>query len=143
MLGFRWYLDGLSKRGGIEITMETSPRDFPRLAPELETTLFRVIQEALTNVFRHSKASKACVRLERKQSEVLATVRDNGVGILDEISEFRPDSIGVGIGGMRQRVKELGGHLALRNADPGTIVDVMIPIASLPASTRAASAVVT
>jgi signal transduction histidine kinase len=135
-----WYLDGLSKRGGIEITMETSPQDFPRLAPELETTLFRVIQEALTNVFRHSKASKACVRLERKQTEVVATVRDNGVGILDEISEFRPDSIGVGIGGMRQRVKELGGQLALRNADPGTIVDVRIPLSSVPASASAVSA---
>src|SRR5271155_5066600 len=60
-----WYLDGLSKRGGIEITMGTKPEDFPRLAPELETTLFRVIQEALTNVFRHSQASKACVMLER------------------------------------------------------------------------------
>src|SRR5260370_24415246 len=59
-----WYVDGLSKRSGIEITLETRPADFPRLAPELETTLFRVIQEALTNVFRHSQAHKPCVILE-------------------------------------------------------------------------------
>ncbi|MBZ5641163.1 MAG: response regulator [Acidobacteriia bacterium] len=138
-----WYLDGLSKRGGIDITMETQPQEFPRLAPELETTLFRVIQEALTNVFRHSRASKACVTLERKEAEILATVRDNGVGIHDEISEFRPESIGVGIGGMRQRVKELGGQLALRNAGPGTIVDVMIPITSIPSADRAVPVTVT
>jgi len=137
-----WYLDGLSKRGGIEIAMETRPQDFPRLAPELETTLFRVIQEALTNVFRHSKASKASVTLERKENDVFATVRDNGIGILDEISEFRPDSIGVGIGGMRQRVKELGGQLVLRKADPGTIVDVVIPIVLAPSTVRPMSATV-
>src|ERR1700676_3284123 len=127
-----WYVDGLSKRGGIKITMGTEPLDFPRLATELETTLFRVIQEALTNVFRHSRASKACVTLEKKETEVTLTVRDDGVGVPVEISEFRPDSIGVGIGGMRQRIKELGGELLLRNADPGTIVEVLIPTASAP-----------
>jgi signal transduction histidine kinase len=131
-----WYVDGLSKRGGIEITMGTQPADFPRLAPELETTLFRIIQEALTNVFRHSRATKACVMLERKEGEIAVTVRDDGVGVADEIAEFRPDSIGVGIGGMRQRIKELGGEFMLRNADPGTIVEVVIPIASLPSAAR-------
>src|SRR6202140_396424 len=95
-----WYVDGLSKRGGIEITMGTQPSDFPRLAPELETTLFRIIQEALTNVFRHSRATQAWVTLERKENEIAVAVRDNGVGVPDGIAEFRPDSIGVGIGGM-------------------------------------------
>src|SRR6202140_3734512 len=132
-----WYVEGLSKRGGIEITMGTQPPDFPRLAADLETTLFRVIQEALTNVFRHSRASKACVTLEKKESEVAVTVRDDGVGVPVEISEFRPDSIGVGIGGMRQRIKELGGELLLRNANPGTIVEVLIPMASTPVTVHA------
>jgi signal transduction histidine kinase len=122
-----WYLDGLSKRGGIEITMGTQPPDFPRLAPELETTLFRVIQEALTNVFRHSHASKASVTLESKKSDIRVTIRDDGVGVPDEIAEFRADSIGVGIGGMRQRIKEFGGQLLLRRAHPGTVVEVVIP----------------
>ena len=125
-----WYVDGLSRRGGIEITMETQPPDFPRLSSELETTLFRVIQEALTNVFRHSRASKACVSLERKENEIAVRILDDGIGIPDEIAEFRPESIGVGIGGMRQRIKELGGELMLRKAHPGTIVEVVIPIAS-------------
>src|SRR6202022_2683519 len=102
-------LDGLSKGGGLELTRRTQPPAFPRRAPELETTLFRVIQEALTNVFRHSRASKACVMLERKETEITLKIHDDGVGVPSEIAEFRPDSIGVGIGGMRQRVKELGG----------------------------------
>jgi signal transduction histidine kinase len=127
-----WYVDGLSKRGGIEITMGTEPEDFPRLATELETTLFRVIQEALTNVFRHSRASKAYVMLEKRESEITLTVQDDGVGVPVEIAEFRPDSIGVGIGGMRQRIKDLGGEFLLRNANPGTIVEVLIPAASTP-----------
>jgi signal transduction histidine kinase len=123
-----WYLDGLSKRGDIELTMEIQPSEFPRLAPELETTVFRIIQEALANVFRHSRASKAFVTLEKRGSEIAATVRDDGVGVPNEIAEFRPDSVGVGLGGMRQRIKELGGELLLRNTHPGTVVEVVIPI---------------
>jgi signal transduction histidine kinase len=132
-----WYVDGLSKRGGIEITMETQPPDFPRLASELETTLFRVIQEALTNVFRHSRARKAGILLEKTEGEITVTVRDDGIGVAGEISQFSPGSIGVGIGGMRQRVKELGGEFVLRNADPGTVVEVVVPIVSRPSTVRA------
>ena len=132
-----WYVDGLSKRGGIEITMGTEPQDFPRLAPDLETTLFRVIQEALTNVFRHSRARKACVALERKDTQIAVTVSDDGIGVADEIAEFRPDSIGVGIGGMRQRIKELGGELVLRKGHPGTIVEAVVPITAVSAAARA------
>jgi signal transduction histidine kinase len=123
-----WYVDGLTKRGDIEITMETIPQDFPRLAPELETTLFRVIQEALTNVFRHSRASKARVTLEKRENEIATTIHDDGVGVSEEVSEFRHNSIGVGIAGMRQRIKEAGGELFLRNSRPGTIVEVIIPV---------------
>jgi signal transduction histidine kinase len=132
-----WYLDGLSKRGDIEITMGMQPPDFPRLAPELETTLFRVIQEALTNVFRHSRATKAFVTLEKREGEISATVRDDGLGVSDEIAELRPESVGLGIGGMRERIKELGGELLLRNTHPGTIVEVVIPIPAMPTDLRA------
>jgi signal transduction histidine kinase len=125
-----WYVDGLSKRGDVVITVKMDPPDFPRFAPDLETTLFRIVQEALTNVFRHSGASTACVSLEKKDVQIALSVRDDGVGIREEISEFRPDSIGVGIGGMRQRIKELGGELLLRNAYPGTIVQAVIPISA-------------
>jgi signal transduction histidine kinase len=127
-----WYVDGLSKRGDIEISMELQPAEFPRLPPELETTLFRIIQEALTNVFRHSQASKASVTLEKRENEIAAIVCDNGRGVSDHIAEFREGSIGVGIGGMRQRVKELGGELLLRNTHPGTTLEAVIPVLSRP-----------
>lgn len=127
----QWYLDGLTKRSGIEMHIDIQPSDFPRLAPDLETTVFRIVQEALTNVFRHSGATQGWVTLTKLNGEVVIKVRDDGRGISDQIAEFRPDSIGIGINGMRQRVKEFGGELRLQNANPGTLVEVIIPEKSL------------
>ena len=87
----RWYLDGLTKRSGIESALEVQPVDFPRLTPELERAIFRIIQEALTNVFRHSGAHKGWVSVIRSENEVLVRVRDDGKGISKRISELRPD----------------------------------------------------
>jgi signal transduction histidine kinase len=123
----RWYLDGLTKRSGIQTVLEVHPADFPRLAPELERAIFRIIQEALTNVFRHSGAQKGWVSVLQRESEVIVQVRDDGKGIAQTVSELRPDKIGVGIGGMNQRAKEFGGQLRVINAHPGTIVEVVIP----------------
>jgi signal transduction histidine kinase len=127
----RWYVDGLTQRSRIEASIDLQPADFPRLAPELETTVFRIVQEALTNVFRHAEAHTAIVSLVMSEGQVAITVRDDGRGISDHIEKFHPDSIGIGIGGMRQRVKEFGGELRLRNASPGTVVEVVIPITSV------------
>jgi signal transduction histidine kinase len=127
----QWYLDGLTKRSGIEMHIDIQPSDFPRLAPELETTVFRIVQEALTNVFRHSGARRGWVSLAKVEKDVVIKVRDDGRGLSSQIVEFRPDSIGIGINGMRQRVKEFGGVLKLQNANPGTLVEVVIPDKSL------------
>jgi signal transduction histidine kinase len=124
----QWYLEGLTKRSGIETSMDVQPQSFPRLPPEIETAVFRIVQEALTNVFRHSAARRGWVTLVKNDTEVAVSVRDNGKGIPEEITELRPESIGIGIGGMRQRVKEFGGELRLRNASPGTLVEVVIPL---------------
>jgi signal transduction histidine kinase len=93
----------------------------------LETTVFRILQEALTNVFRHSGATRAWVTLTEGENELVFAVRDNGKGISEKVMEFRPDRVGVGIGGMKQRVKELGGTLHISNANPGALVEVVIP----------------
>lgn len=127
----QWYIDGFTKRTGIEGFMEAHPALFPRLAPDIEKAAFRIIQEALTNVFRHSKASKAWVSIAKKDGQVVGTVRDDGLGISAAIAEFRPGSIGVGIAGMRQRVKELAGELRLSNASPGTVVHFALPVRSV------------
>jgi signal transduction histidine kinase len=121
------YLEGFTKRSGIDTQIEAPPGNFPRFKPELETAIFRIIQEALTNVFRHSGAQKAWVTIAKLDDQIAVTVRDNGKGIAENIAEFRPGSLGIGIGGMRQRVKEFGGEVRLRNANPGTLVEVSIP----------------
>ena len=124
----QFYLEGLTKRSGIEISLETRPPKFPRLTPEMETAIFRIVQEAVTNVFRHSGAREAWVTLIKDDNKVVGTVRDNGKGISNGVMQGRPDRIGVGIGGMRQRVKEFGGDLQIGNANPGTFVEVTVPI---------------
>jgi signal transduction histidine kinase len=134
-----WFLEGLSKRGGIQSCLETDPVEFPRLAPELETAVFRVIQEALTNVFRHAKAGQVWVTLVEGKKEIRVTVRDNGIGILDEGGRFRQGATGVGISSMRQRSRELGGEMTIRNGDPGTVVEFVIPNAQAPNSAPAHS----
>jgi signal transduction histidine kinase len=126
----QWYLEGLTKRSGLETSLDMQPKDFPRLGPELETTIFRIVQEALTNVYRHAEARKACISLTIKESQIVITVRDDGKGIPDVIADFEADKIGIGIAGMRQRVKEFGGALQLRNGNPGTLVEAVIPIKS-------------
>jgi signal transduction histidine kinase len=128
----QWFLEGFSKRSSIETSIDVRPADFPRLPAGLETAVFRIVQEALTNVFRHSGAGRAWVRLMWEERRVIATVRDDGKGISDRIAEFQPASVGIGIGGMRQRVKEFGGELCLRNVFPGTLVEVVIPVKSEP-----------
>lgn len=123
----RWYLEGLTQRSGIQTSLDVQPSEFPRLGVELETAIFRIIQEAMTNVFRHAEAQKVWVTLSLQEGQVVATVRDDGKGIREQVAELQPGSIGIGIGGMRQRTKEFGGELRLTSATPGTIVEAVIP----------------
>jgi PAS domain S-box-containing protein len=133
----QWYVDGFTKRSGIETALDVQPRDFPRLTPEMETATFRIIQEALSNVFRHSGAHKCWVNVTLDETQIMVTVRDNGKGIGEQVAELEPGSIGMGIGGMRQRIKEFSGEFRLANINPGTLVEVVIPSRSLaPSDTR-------
>jgi signal transduction histidine kinase len=135
----QFYLEGFTKRSGIEVSLEVKPSSFPRLALEMETAIFRIIQEAVTNVFRHSGAREAWVTLQLEGDRVIVTVRDNGRGVADGVMKGKPDRIGVGIGGMRQRVKEFAGDLRIGNANPGTIVEVSVPIESLTEKSKSSS----
>jgi PAS domain S-box-containing protein len=123
----RWYLEGLSERSGIQLQLDVVPPNLGRLKADLETAIFRIIQEALTNMFRHSGAHNGRLSLTETDGQIVVTVRDDGKGIEEPVIQLRPESVGVGIGGMRQRVTELGGRLRLANANPGTIVEVVIP----------------
>ena len=123
----RWYLDELNKRGGIGTSLDVRPPEFPRLRPELESTIFRIIQEALTNVFRHSGARRASVALTAGQGQVVVIVRDDGKGVADDTLEGPYESMGAGLRTMKQRAQDLGGELRLQNTRPGTVVQVIIP----------------
>lgn len=127
----RWYLEGLTKRSGLETSLEVEPSEFPRLVPQLENAIYRIIQEALTNAFRHSGTSRVCVTLRKEGGHVSLAIRDFGKGIPEDIAAFRPGTMGVGVGGMLQRVKEFGGKLKLSKAEPGTLVEVVVPYVTI------------
>jgi two-component system, NarL family, sensor kinase len=122
-----WYSEGLTKRSGIETSLDVNPPDFPRLTIEVETAAFRIVQEALTNVFRHAEAQKVRIGLHHRDGVIVVSVLDDGKGIDQRTADLRPDRVGVGINGMKQRAKELGGELRLSNMSPGTLVELVIP----------------
>jgi signal transduction histidine kinase len=94
---------------------------------EIETAVFRIIQESLTNVFRHSDSQDARIDLTNEAEIVAVRVRDFGIGIPD--SKLGITALpGVGISGMRERVKQLKGELRISRAEPGTLVEATIPI---------------
>jgi signal transduction histidine kinase len=136
----RWFLDGMTERTGIQTTLDLQPGDFPRVAPQLERAIFRIVQEALTNVFRHSHARSAAVTLLHKDNNFLLTVKDDGKGVAEETEQLLPGSIGVGIGSMRERAREMGGQLRIINANPGTIVEVQVPAVLVDATEAVATA---
>lgn len=126
----QWYVDGFAERSGIATTMELGA-DFGRVNSELEIAIFRLVQECLTNVHRHSGSSKAIVRLKRSDGAVLLEIQDQGHGIApDKKSLFQGSGpLGVGLRGMRERVLQLGGTLDIDSDDGGTTVRAMFPIA--------------
>ena len=136
------YIEGITQRSGIEIFTELPSQSLPRLAPELEITIFRIIQEALTNVYRHSGARKAWVTVAQGENRVILNIRDDGKGVGEgeQTASFRSGGLGVGIGGMRQRVKEFGGEFEIQNINPGTLVNITIPIPSVAQSPHRESA---
>jgi len=128
----QWYVDGLAERSDIVTSIHFQPNDFPRLAPELETAIFRIVQEALSNIVRHSEARNAGVSVAKAKKQITIRVCDDGKGIAEQVLSMQQGSIGVGIAGMRQRAKEFGGELKLQNARPGTLVEVQIPSTDSP-----------
>lgn len=126
----RHYAGGFMERTGIEIELEISPR-FGRMTPDVEMALFRVVQECLTNIQRHSGSLRAEIRIDRRPKKVTLEVSDRGSGISgipqrrDGDSPFR---IGVGIASMQERVKLIGGRLDIESSSSGTTVRVTIPV---------------
>jgi two-component system NarL family sensor kinase len=123
-----WYVEELSKRSKIEVSLALRPENFARLPIEIETAIFRVVQEALTNVYRHSGSETARVEIERLSDTIMLRIRDFGKGVPFGFPLKRTEAtLGVGITGMRERVRQLGGELMVKRAEPGTLVETHIP----------------
>ena len=128
----RWYVEGFAQRSGIEVSLHI-PETIPRFSDEIETAVFRILQESLTNVHRHAKTDRVRITFEVGPHTVLLSVRDYGCGIPQErLRSFleRNEGAGVGLGGMRERARELGGLLSVAagEKDKGTVISVEIPI---------------
>jgi len=116
-----WFADGFAKRTSIEVRPQIMP-GFPRLDSEVETTLFRIIQEAMTNIYRHSGATRAWITLNRKNTAIELEIRDNGSGFPEGDGTKGGGSGGVGLAGMRERLAELGGRLEIHSSPYGVSI---------------------
>jgi PAS domain S-box-containing protein len=123
----RWFTDGFTRRSGVRVKLEV-PADLHRLPEEIEMALFRIVQEGLTNTHRHSGSSTASIRLAVDQDHVQLEVRDAGKGLPKPRSDGYVAPLGVGITGMHERVKQLGGQMKIDSDSRGTTVSVTLPL---------------
>ena len=142
----RWYVEGFTQRTKIEVDLTISPADLGRLSTDVEMTLFRLVQESLTNVFRHSGSKTAVVTLAIASGEIVLEVSDQGTGFPAGVAEPGGEAgaaLGVGVRGMRERVRQLGGSMELESTPLGARVKVALPfrgsagIAAEPSTNRA------
>lgn len=125
-----WYVQGLKERSGLDVSL-TIPEKFERLPSEMELVIFRVVQEALTNVHRHSASKTASIIVSRDTDRIVVEVEDKGRGISpDTLSKIQAQGSGVGVSGMRERVRHFGGELFVKSNGTGTTVTATLPIPS-------------
>jgi len=130
----RWYTDEFAKRSGIEVRLDL-PDGMDRLPQLAEIALFRILQESLTNVHRHSGSSSVAIELAVRDNEALLRVRDFGRGMpaeLIESSDLDGNRVGVGLSGMRERVSDLGGKFTLESNRHGTAITATLPLTGPP-----------
>ena len=124
-----WFVEGFAQRSGINVNLDLSPQ-LGRLSTEMEISIFRVVQESLSNVHRHSGSKTAQVRVERDAQKVTLEISDQGRGLPGKgnVERSEPAVPGVGIQGMRERVRQLGGHFDVESAKGNTIVRAEFPM---------------
>jgi signal transduction histidine kinase len=125
----QWYVEGFEGRSGIKVALKMAK--IPRLPADIETAVFRVLQEALTNIHRHSRAERAEVSLAHRSSEIVLDIVDYGKGMpKTTLNRFLKSGTagGVGLAGMRERIREIGGDLRIESNFEGTHVTVSVPL---------------
>ena len=133
-MGFRsaaqWYVEGFARRSNIQVRLRLAAMQ--RLSKSLEVALFRILQESLTNIYRHSESRSADVQLEGCRTTVTLQVRDYGKGIPPRLlNQFKQRGCGTGVGlaGMRERIQEFGGCLEIFSDPSGTLIRAIVPAA--------------
>ena len=138
----RWFIDGFTQRSRIDVGLEISPSRLGRLTDDLEIAIFRIVQESLTNIHRHSGSRSARIQLAQDDGHVRCKISDDGVGIpLEKQLQLNSyGAMGVGIRGMRERIRQLGGTLQIESNGNGTTVSVTLPVnptqASIPPTAK-------
>ena len=125
----RWYVEGYSRRSGIKVQLDL-PENGHQIAKEVELTLFRIVQEALTNIHRHSGGRQAAIRLQWAGEGLTLTVSDDGHGMDSQtLAQVQSEgaALGVGVAGMKERLRQLGGLLEIASSNSGTTVTAALP----------------
>jgi signal transduction histidine kinase len=124
----RWYVEGFAERSKIRVRMELTPGFGDELPRDLALSLFRIVQESLTNIHRHSGSPTALIRIERSDTEIVLRVEDQGHGISAEQRErIYSGEGGVGFRGMQERVRQFGGRLEIESSQHGTRITAVVP----------------
>jgi two-component system NarL family sensor kinase len=129
------FVEGFCERSGLKVDLDLPKRSI-RMPKDFETTIFRVVQEGLTNVHKHSRSPTAKVQVKFEGLRIAVLVEDQGLG-MSEGSVSQPGKVGVGIGGMRERVKQCRGQLTLNSRPSGTLLEACLP---LPETAKSATA---
>ena len=123
-----WYLEGLQERSGMEVQLNIT-EDFGRLPHEMELVIFRLVQECLTNIHRHSESKTASIRIARQSNQIILDIRDQGKGMSPaRLAEIQSGRSGVGIGGMRERLRQFEGIMNIESDNSGTRILATIPL---------------
>jgi signal transduction histidine kinase len=122
------YVHGFAQRSRIQVGLDV-PADLKRLDRDLELCLFRIVQECLTNIHRHSESKTAAIRITRDDNALTLEIRDQGKGIsADKLAEIQAKGSGVGVRGMSERIRHFSGDLTLKSDSFGTTVRVIVPL---------------
>jgi PAS domain S-box-containing protein len=126
-----WYVEGLTQRSGLDVELKIA-ESFERLPPEMELVIFRLVQECLTNIHRHSGSKTALIRIGREADRIHVLVQDHGKGMSPErMAEIQSKGGGVGIRGMRERVRQFRGELIIESNALGTTISATFPSKTL------------
>jgi PAS domain S-box-containing protein len=125
----QWYVDGFSERSKIKVDLEV-PSDFGRLPNDTELAVFRIVQECLTNIHRHSGSATATITIRQQGGRLVVEIQDHGKGIPKEKQRelIASGRTGVGFGGMRERLRQLGGMLEIHSDGNGTAVRAILEV---------------